>query len=71
LVASDDRVRRVMVVGCDGSGKSTLTRYVWDFPTKHRPRIVSAIERFGANLRLFHLCGDRDVKYFLAMAGAA
>jgi GTPase SAR1 family protein len=65
-------MRRVMVVGCGGSGKSTLALRlgVWDFPTKHRPRIVSAIERFGVNLRLFHLCGDRDVKNFLAMAGA-
>jgi len=65
------RTRPGLPQGCRERFDLEFTRYVWDFPTKHRPRIVSAIERFGANLRLFHLCGDRDVKNFLAMAGAA
>ena len=74
-------MRRVMVIGCGGSGKSTLalglgekldlpvTRYVWDFPKKHRPRIVSAIEWFGAHLRLIQLFRDRDAESLLATVG--
>ena len=45
-------------------------RYVWNFPQKHRPRIVDAIERFGAHLRIARLQSDRDAHEFLATLGA-
>src|SRR5262249_29289143 len=115
--ASDGSMRRVMVVGCAGAGKTTLARslaarlrlplihldfhfwragwqlprygrtrpdlpassperfdfpflrYVWNFPEKHRPRIVNAIERFGGHLRIARLRNDRDAHEFLAMLG--
>ena len=46
-------------------------RFVWDFPKKHRPRIVSAIERFGGHLRITRFGGDRDADRFLATLGAS
>jgi hypothetical protein len=58
-------MRRVMVIGCGGSGKSPLARS----PKMHRPRIVSAIEQFGAHLRLIHLFRDRRGENFLATVG--
>jgi ABC-type molybdenum transport system ATPase subunit/photorepair protein PhrA len=60
-------MRHVMVIGCGGSGKSTLARS----PKKHRPRMVSAIERLGAHLRLIQLFRDRDGEIFLATVGTA
>jgi shikimate kinase len=64
-------MRRVMVIGCSGSGKSTLARRLGerlDLPVV--PRIVSAIERFGAHLRLIQLFRDRDAENFLTAHGA-
>jgi len=46
-------------------------RYIWNFPERHRPRIVNAIERFGGHLRIARLRTDRDAHGFLATVGAA
>jgi hypothetical protein len=56
-------MRRVMVIGCGGSGKSPLAR------SPKKPRIVSAIEQFGAYLRLIQLFRDRDGESLLATVG--
>ena len=45
-------------------------RYVWNFQKKHRPRIVSAVERFGKHLRVVQFNGDRDADRFLSTVGA-
>src|SRR2546421_303411 len=81
--ASDGSVRRVLLRTLTGYGRTRpdlpascperfdlpFLRYVWNFPEKHRPRIVNAIERFGGHLRIARLRSDRDAHEFLAMLG--
>jgi adenylate kinase family enzyme len=56
--------------GCPEQFDIGFLRYVWDFPRKHRPRIASGIERFGAHLRVARLASDHDAERYLATVGA-
>jgi len=76
-------VRRVLLRTLTGYGRTRpdlphscperfdlpFLRYVWNFPERHRPRIVNAIERFGGHLRIARLRSDRDAHEFLATLG--
>jgi adenylate kinase family enzyme len=64
------RTRSDLPESCPERFDIPFLRYVWNFPQKHRPRIVNAIERFGAHLRITRLCSDRDAHEFLATLGA-
>ena len=52
--------------GCPETFDIGVLRFAWDFPVKHRPSIVEAIERFGGHLNIVRLCNDRDAESFLA-----
>ena len=65
------RVRADLPEGCPEQFDAIFLRFVWDFPTKGRPRIVEALERFGAHLRVIRLANDRDVAAFLRAEEAA
>ncbi len=63
------RTRPDLPESCPERFDLPFLRYVWNFPEKHRPRIVNAIERFGGHLRIARLRSDRDAHEFLAMLG--
>ena len=63
------RTRPDLPQSCPERFDLPFLRYVWNFPEKHRPRIVNAIERFGGHLRIARLGSDRDAHEFLAMLG--
>jgi len=65
------RARPDLPEGCPERFDFAFLRYVWDFPTKHRPRIVGAIERFGGHFHLIRLGNDREADAFLATLGTA
>jgi adenylate kinase family enzyme len=44
-------------------------RYVWNFPTEYRPRLIAGMAQFGGHLRAIRLADDRDVESFLTTAG--
>jgi adenylate kinase family enzyme len=60
------RARAELPAGCPEHIDLAFLRYIWDFPAKHRPGIVSAIEQVGQHLRLIRLCSDRASEEFLA-----
>jgi adenylate kinase family enzyme len=64
------RTRPDLPESCPERFDLPFLRYVWNFPKKHRPQIVHAIERFGGHLRIVRLGGDRDADRFLAAVGA-
>jgi adenylate kinase family enzyme len=63
------RTRPGLPEGCHERFDLEFLRHVWDFPKNHRPRIVSAIERFGGHLRIARFRDDRDAEQFLATLG--
>jgi len=69
-LAPDAPVRRVLVVGGPGAGKSIL-RFAWQYRSRHRHHIEDGLARFGAHLRVHMLCDDRAVEAFLAAAGTS
>ena len=54
--------------GCPERFDFAFFRYVWDFPAKHRPGIVSGVEQLGRHLRLVHLRDNRARQEFLDAA---
>lgn len=70
-ISSYGRTRAELPAGCPERFDPAFLRYVWDFRAKQRPRIVHAIERFGAHLHIDRLTGDRDADRFLAAVRAA
>ncbi len=52
--------------GCPERFDLAFLQYVWDFPRKHRPRIVAGIETFGGHLHITRLACDSEVESFLA-----
>jgi adenylate kinase family enzyme len=55
--------------GCAERFDIAFLRYVWDFPAKHRSRIVSRLEKFGRHVHLVRLLNDRAAEDFLASVG--
>jgi len=64
------RTRPDLPEACPERFDIPFLRHVWDFPQKHRPRIASGIERFGAHLRVRRLANDRAADKYLATIGA-
>ncbi|MGA7490238.1 MAG: topology modulation protein [Xanthobacteraceae bacterium] len=69
-LAGYGRTRPDLPESCPERFDISFMRYVWDFPEKHRPRIVARIERFGGHLRIARLGNDRDAHEFLATFGS-
>jgi adenylate kinase family enzyme len=66
------RTRADMSSGCPERLSLELLGFIWDFPSKHRPRIEEAIKEQGGSARLIHLRRPGEVSRFLsAMAGEA
>jgi adenylate kinase family enzyme len=59
------RTRPDSAEGCPDRFDIAFLRYVWNFPLKHRPRVVAGIAQFGGHLRVVQLRCDRDVENFL------
>lgn len=57
--------------GCPEQFDAKLLRWVWDFPTKHRPEIPKATARYGRHLNVVRLRNDRDVAEFSSAHGLA
>jgi adenylate kinase family enzyme len=64
-------VRSGLPDGCPERFELTFLRYIWDFRTKHRPRIVTAIERLGGHLQVLRLTRDSEADALLEAAGQA
>jgi adenylate kinase family enzyme len=60
------RTRPDLPEGCPERFDFPFLRFVWDFPKKQRPRIVSAIESFGGHLKVIHFRNDREADDYLA-----
>jgi adenylate kinase family enzyme len=65
------RTRPDLPEGCPEKIDLTFWRWVWDFPTRSRPGIPTAIERHGAHLRVVRLDNNRAVAAFLRAPEAA
>ena len=63
------RTRRDSHEGCREHFDIAFLRYVWEFPVKHRSRIVRAIDAYGSHLRLARFPTDADANAFLATVG--
>jgi adenylate kinase family enzyme len=77
-------IRRVLLRTLTGYGRTrpdlpdacperfdlAFLRFIWEFPVKHYPRIVSGIEQYGRHLRVIRLGNDREAEKLLAAAGA-
>ena len=59
------RSSALLPTGCAERIDFAFLRYVWDFPAKHRPGIVSGVEQRGRHLRLVHLRDNRGTQGFL------
>jgi adenylate kinase family enzyme len=64
------RTRPDLPERCPERFDGPFLRYVWNFPTEHRPHIVNAIERFGGHLQITRLGRDRDADRFLTTVGS-
>jgi adenylate kinase family enzyme len=64
------RTRPDVAEGCREKFDPGFLRFVWEFRSKYRPRIVEGLARHGSHLRVTHLHNDREVEEFLAMVGA-
>jgi adenylate kinase family enzyme len=59
------RTRSDLAEDCPDRFDIAFFRYVWNFPEKHRPRIVDGIAQFGRHLRIIQVACDREVENFL------
>jgi adenylate kinase family enzyme len=64
------RTRSGLAEGCPDRFDIAFLRYVWSFPVKQRPRIVTAIAQLGGHLRVIRLGCNRDAENFLTTVGA-
>jgi hypothetical protein len=64
------RTRPDLPEGCPERFDFTFLRYIWEFPAKHRPRIVKGIAQYDGHLRVIRLGNDREAEELLASVGA-
>jgi adenylate kinase family enzyme len=57
--------RAELPAGCREQLSMWLLRHIWDFPSKHRPKIFRALEEFGGHVHLVQLTNDRQANDFL------
>lgn len=60
------RSRPDMATGCVERFDLAFLRYIWSFPCKHRPHILSALDKRPATCRLVRLARPADARRFLA-----
>jgi adenylate kinase family enzyme len=70
-LAGYGRTRPDLAEGCPEQIDLKFLRFVWDFPTSGRQRIVAGIEQYGAHLRVVQLADNRAVAAFLRAPEAA
>jgi adenylate kinase family enzyme len=56
------RVREGMAAGCPERFDLEFLRYVWNFNAGHRPRIIAALDAYGAHIRLHRLAADAEAE---------
>ena len=71
LIKDYGRNRPDLPDGCPEQFDAEFLRYVWTFPSRHRPHIVDGIARFGCHLRVTRCGHDRDAEELLATLGPA
>jgi adenylate kinase family enzyme len=59
------RVREDLAPGCPEKIDWEFLRYIWDFPGKERPRVVTMLAEHGRHLEPVVFHRDRDVARFL------
>jgi hypothetical protein len=55
-----------MTPGCPERFDLEFFRYIWSFQAAERPRIIAAIETYGAHCHLVHLTTPRETDRYLA-----
>ncbi len=65
------RNRAGLPEGCPERLDWQFLHYIWTFNREHRPRIETALARFGSHLQLVHLSSKRDAADFLAATAEA
>ena len=64
-VTGYNRVRPDLAPGCPERFDPEFLRYIWTFNSRERPKVVAALERFGAHLDPVVFRRDGDVTRFL------
>jgi adenylate kinase family enzyme len=59
------RTRADMAQGCPERVDPTFLRWVWEFPTKHRPRLEERLAANAGNARILRLTCHREMVAFL------
>ena len=58
-------VRPDMAPGCPEKVDAEFLRFVWDYPTRSRARVLEKLRRFGEHHALVHLAHPREVAALL------
>jgi len=58
-----------MAEGCGEKFDLKFLHWIWTFPSRSRPKVLSRIEEFAAGKRVEHLRSDAEVERFLAEVG--
>jgi len=66
LVRYYGRTREDMPEGCPERVDAEFLKYVWNFQTQYRPRIVAALEKFAGRAQLHRLESRNDAERFMA-----
>ncbi len=66
LVCNYGRTREGMPEGCPERVDPEFVKFVWNFQTLYRPRIVAALETFAGQAQFHRLKSRRDAERFMA-----
>jgi hypothetical protein len=66
LVRNYGRTREGMPEGCPERIDVEFLKFVWNFQTRYRPRIVAALEKFAGQAQLHRLRSRKDAERFMA-----
>ena len=59
------RVREGLPEGCPERFNVEFLRWIWNFNSKHRARLIAAFEKFGSHAAVHMLKSDRDAERLL------
>jgi hypothetical protein len=65
LVRNYGRPREGMPEGCPERVAPEFVKFVWNFRTQYRPRIVAALEEFAGGAQLHRLQSRKDAERFM------
>ena len=71
VIGSYGQVRPDMAEGCPEKFDWEFMKYIWQFPSRYRPRIVAALDRHNAWARTIALRSDAEADAFLRNLAAA